>query len=196
MLRLNFLIVFAALVLATPASALAAGNGNGTDHFGPFASSSPDNGTCGIWAQDTFNRYWMVHDNGDGTFSVREEFKDGSFVTTGPLSPGCGETTNHHGHYLSAGIEGHFTGFLAGTVSSTTYNPNGCDAAGADCTTTAGFIAAVFGPGASFTCFIGYARCQFNFEYDSPDQSLQYHHWQDKSDNHGGEQFIGDIANS
>jgi hypothetical protein len=47
----------------------------------------------------------------------------------------------------------------------------------------------------AFTCNAGYAGCVFNFEYNSNDQSLRYHHWQDKSDNHGGEQFIGDIAN-
>ena len=55
-------------------------------HYGPFASTSPDNGTCGIWAIDTFDRVFNVHDNGDGTFSVDEQFKNGSFVTIGGSS--------------------------------------------------------------------------------------------------------------
>ncbi len=180
-----------------PVVALAAGTG-GTDKFGPYPSSSPDNGTCGNqWAIDTFDRYFLVHDNGDGTFSVREEYKNGSFVTTGPVSPGACETTSHHGSVLQSGVVGHMTGFLAGTVTSSTYNPNGCSAAGADCTTTNGFLTAVFGASgpATFTCNLGYAGCKFNFEYSSGDQSLQYHHWQDKSDNQVGEKFEGDIAN-
>ena len=199
MFRKRFFVLFAALVVALmiPGSALAAGNGS-TDHFGPFPSASPDNGTCGIWANDTADRYWMVHDNGDGTFAVREEFKNGSFVTSGPLSPGCGETSGHHGHDLLPEITGSFTGFLAGTVTSSSYDPTGCSAASADCSTTAGFITAMFGTAgpATFTCYTGNGDCAFNFEYNSSDQSLQYHHWQDKSDNHGGEQFIGDIATS
>ena len=68
-----------------------------------------------------------------------------------------------------------------------TYNPNGCAVPSA-CDSTAGFIAAVF-PGGTF------GDVTFNFEYNSNDKSLQYHHWQDKSDNAGNDKFEGDIAN-
>ena len=184
--------------LAIPTFAANSNANGGTDHFGPFASSTTDNGCSGPWATDTANRFFTVHDNGDGTFSVREEYKDGTFVTTGPLSPGNNCPNDpHHGTVVNPGIIGNFQGFITGTVTSTTYDPNGCSTSGADCTTTNGFLTAVFGAQgpATFTCNLGYAGCDFNFEYSSNDQSLQYHHWQDKADNHGGEQFIGDIAN-
>jgi len=193
--RVTLSVAFASMLLLFPATAAA----NGTEHFGPFPSTTPDNGTCGQpWATDTVDRDFSVHDNGDGTFRVKEQFKNGSFVTTGPASPGACETDQHHGTTVRPGVVGNFTGFLDGTVTSTTYNPNGCSAAGADCTTTQGFLLAVFGASgpATFTCNLGYAGCSFNFEYSSSDKTLTYHHWQDKSDNHGGEQFVGDIANA
>src|SRR5438093_4346856 len=62
-------------------------------HFGPFAITTTDNGSCGVWATDTFDRFWNVHNNGDGRFSVDEQDKNGSFVTlagdrTGPCEAG------------------------------------------------------------------------------------------------------------
>jgi hypothetical protein len=189
MRRLLVLLLTGAVSVLAGTGAVAAGGGD--DHFGPFPGASADGGTCAPWALDTYQRSYMVVDNGNGTFKVTADSR-GSFVTTGPASPGACETTNHHGSTVAPGITGGFQGFLSGTVTSSTYDPTGC---ATDCSTTAGFIAAVFGTSASFTCFLGYAGCDFNFEYNSSDQSLQYHHWQDKSDNHGGEQFVGDIAN-
>jgi hypothetical protein len=190
------------IVLSVAAVSVLSGSGGvsagGADHFGPFPGASPDGGSCGApWAADTYDRSYMVVDNGNGTFKVTAT-SQGSFVTTGPLSPGSCETTNHHGTTVAPGIEGDFQGFVSGTVTSSAYNPAGCSTADAVCSTTQGFLAAVFGLAPyspAFTCNAGYAGCVFNFEYHSNDKSLQYHHWQDKSDNHGGEQFIFDIAN-
>jgi hypothetical protein len=188
--------VLAALALS---AAAAAGNGRET-HFGPFAGTSPDNGTCGhAWATDTFNRDFKVKDNRDGTFNVREEFKDGSFTTIAGPSPGACDTTGKHGTVVSAGVTGKMHGSLEGTVTSTTFDPNGCDAVTADCTTTQGFLLAAFGPAgpATFTCNLGYAGCEFKFEYSAGDQGLAFHHWEDASTNPpGGENFKGDIANA
>lgn len=59
-----------------------------TQHFGPYASGSPDSGTCGNdWATDTFNRDFTVRSNNDGTFTVVEQFKNGSFVTNTGQAP-------------------------------------------------------------------------------------------------------------
>ena len=196
MRRLFILLLVGALSVLSGIGVVTAGGG--ADHFGPFAGASPDGGTCASWANDTYQRSYTVVDNGNGTFKVTADSR-GSFVTTGPASPGACETTNHHGSIVAAGITGGFQGFLSGTVTSSSYDPGACDAkGGADCSTTQGFLGAVFGLApysAAFTCNVGYAGCVFNFEYHSNDQSLQYHHWQDKSDNHGGEQFVGDIAN-
>jgi hypothetical protein len=192
MRRVLILLSVAALSVLSGAGGVSAGS---ADHFGPFAAASPDGGTCAPWALDTYQRSYTVVDNGNGTFKLTADSR-GTFVTTGPASPGGCEATNHHGSVVLPGINGDFQGFLSGTVTSSTYNPAGCDAVGAACDTTVGFVTAVFGPTAVFTCSVGYAGCTFNFEYNSNDPSLQYRHWQDKSDNHGGEQFIGDIANA
>src|SRR6266436_10308959 len=55
--------------------------GNGTQHYGPYNSMSPDSGTCGNnWADDTFDRHFTVRNQG-GSITVVEQFKDGSFMT-------------------------------------------------------------------------------------------------------------------
>jgi hypothetical protein len=175
-----------------------AGNGKET-HFGPFNSTTTDRGTCGNdWATDTFDRDFKVKDNGDGTFRVREEFKNGSFVTLVGPSPGACETDSHHGTLLAAGHTGNMHGYLEGTVTAATLNANAC-ATPAACTTTDGFLTSAFGAAGptTFTCDQGYAGCSFNFEYSAGDQGLAFHHWQDASTNPpGGEIFRGDIADS
>src|SRR5213596_1781123 len=66
---------------------------NATQHYGPYPSNSPDSGTCGNdWATDTFDRHFTVKSNQDGTFTVIEQFKNGSFTTIGGPSPGACET--------------------------------------------------------------------------------------------------------
>ncbi len=134
--------------------------------FGPFhTTNDPDGGSCGQpWATNTFDRFFTVQDNSNGTFTVTQEFKKGSFITTGPTSPGACETTSQHGSTVNAGVTGTLHGYLKGTVSGGTYTPNGCDANPSQCTTTAGFIAAVF-PGGSYTCLVGGGACRFSFEY-------------------------------
>src|SRR6266446_1700405 len=89
---------------ALTASAFAANNG--TDQIGPVAGASADGGTCSTWANDTYNLNFTVHNNNDGTFAVRTDYKDAKFVTTGPASPGACETTNNHGSLVTPGING------------------------------------------------------------------------------------------
>ena len=76
-------VVFASLSLAGPA----------VRQYGPFPSTSPDSGTCGNdWAEDSFDRHFKVNTspNPDGTYTVVEEFKKGTFVTNlGPSPGGC-----------------------------------------------------------------------------------------------------------
>lgn len=165
--------------------------GPGTQHLGPFVVNTTDGGSCGnMWANDTFQREYTVISNGGGNFTVREQ-DHGTFVTIAGPSPGGCEPSPHHGTIVSAGITGDIQGSADFTVNSTTYNPNGCNAVPSACSSRAGFVAAVFGPGAvgsiTFTAF--------NFEYSSSDQSLAYHHWQDKSDQAVNDKFEGDIAN-
>jgi hypothetical protein len=155
----------------------------------------PDNGTCqNEWATDTSMRKWSIKKNNNGTFRVERKDK-GTFVTKAGASPGGCDTTGKHGHLVTAGIKGKFRGYLRGTVSNGTFNPNAaCDAACIGDTNV--FIPTVFGVGAKFTCSLGFAGCKFNYEYSSPNKSLDFHHWQDKGTNGVTEQFTGDIATS
>lgn len=190
--------VAAAVAMAAFPIAAGADTGSaGSSHLGPFPTvGDPDGGSCGgSWAIDSFDRFLTVHDNGDGTFTVREDFKNGAFVTTGPRSPGGCEPSDHHGTAVVAGIEGTFHGYLEGTVSGGAFDPAGCSA-GADCTTTGGLIAATFGSAAVFTCLSGAGTCRFAFEYAAGDQGLIFHHWEDRNDKTGNEDFRGDIATS
>ena len=159
-------------------------------HFGPFPVTTTDNGSCGVfWATDTFDRSWNVHNNGNGTFSVDEQDKNGSFVTLGGVSPGACETGSKHGSAVDAGVTGTFIGYVYYTVTGGIYNPAGCSAVGVDCSTRAGFFTATFPAGS-----LHYGK--WGFEYAAGDQGLLYHHWADVSDNTGSNEiFRGDIAN-
>lgn len=163
---------------------------NGADQIGPIAGTSADGGTCGSpWANDTYNLFFTVHNNNDGTFAVRTDYKDASFVTTGPASPGACETTNHHGSLVTPGITGNFHGFVNGSVTSSTYNPNACSVTPATCTTRTDAINTIFGAGAVYNI------TSYNFEYNSSDPLLQYHSWHENfNKNSTSEQDIGDIA--
>jgi hypothetical protein len=157
-----------------------------------------DHGTCSqnVWATDTLRRTYDVKQNKDGSYRVRRTDK-GTFVTTGPVSPGACETGSKHGHVLTAGYTGKVHGFLEGTVTGGTFNPNGT------CTAECGavdFIAAFFTPGSQFTCNNGYAGCKFKYDYNAKNHQkpqtaqLLYHHWVDQGLNGTTEDFKGDIA--
>jgi hypothetical protein len=198
MRRSIFLVLLLLGVLALASAGLAdpGGKGKGKGHNSRFSAvvTVPDNGSCNhTWATDTSTRTWSVKPSKNGTFRVTRRDK-GTFVTLMAPSPGACDTTGKHGHLVNAGVHGKFRGYLSGTVSGGTFNPNAtCNAACIGDTTA--FIAAFF-PGGTFTCSLGYAGCKFNFEYSSPDKSLVFHHWQDKGTNGVTEQFTGDIANS
>lgn len=147
-MRKVFVFAFIAVVLTLGAgSAVAAGR---TQMYGPFASTSPDSGTCGNnWANDTFNRTFKVdtRPNADGNYSVVESFKKGTFVTIAGASPGACDT--NPGGTVGDGVTGKMHGSFIIIVKNGTYNPNAvCDAT--TCGTTADFVKTVFGAGATY----------------------------------------------
>lgn len=191
-------LALGALALATAGLADPGGKGKGSKngHNARFSAqiTVTDHGSCGnAWATDTSRRTWSVKPNGNGTFRVTRRDK-GTFVTLAGQSPGACDPAGKHGKLVNAGVHGKLRGYLTGTVSGGTFNANATCAAACIGDTSA-FIAAFF-PGGTFTCSQGFAGCKFNFEYASPDKSLQFHHWQDKGTNGVSEQFTGDIANS
>ena len=206
----RFTILFA---IATGALALAAvgladpGHGKkakaGHAKF-TFTMTNTDNGSCGSpWANLTETRTYSVKDNGDGTFRVRRTDK-GTFTTLATdQTPGeCG--SKKHGTALLAGVHGKFRGYLVGTVTATSFNPNATCAPGADCSSRTGFIATYFAAGATYSCDLNSTDCKFNFNYTAPARAenrprLLFRHWQDRGKGAGTmihEVFHGDIASS
>jgi hypothetical protein len=168
-----------ALVLTLSSTAVA-----DDDSFTVRHSGSADSGTCGNnWANDTFTRVFKV-DDVDGTTVLREDFKNGRFVTVAGSSPGACETTPN-GHLVAAGIEGSFHGFLAGTVTGGTFNP---EATCPQPCNGATFVPAFFGPAAVWNVNT------FKFEYQAHGSDLIGRHWQNASPDQGGNQ--GDIYTS
>ncbi len=181
----NVLTVFLTLLtsVALSGSVLAADEGF-RHHFGPFAGSSPDSGTCGNdWAKDTFKRFFTVSRASDSSFTLREDFKEGEFVTVAGDSPGGCETAAPHGSTVEAGIRGNFHGFLAGAVTSGIFDPNATCRAPCN---GAKFLTAFFGPSAVW----GVNTFKFNYHAEAP--HLAFRNWQNASDDQGGNR--GDIA--
>ena len=166
-----------------------------TQHYGPYASGSGDSGTCGPdWATDTFDRDFTVRLNGDGTYTVVEQFKNGSFVTTTGPSPGaCDTTYTNHGTTIRSGVTGSMHGyFIVPNVMTQTSTSPFCDATNGtntDCTTTT-FINTHFTPCYPVTCTV----TTFFDHYAAGGQSLVYNEWKNASPDRGGNS--GDIASS
>jgi hypothetical protein len=178
---------------------------SGTQHYGPYSSGSTDSGTCGNdWASDTFDRHFTVHSNPDGTITVIEQFKNGSFVTPAsdspPMnySPGACQNSVTPAGIVNNGVSGDLHGYFvipipAGVIqtSSNAY----CDAiamTNANCDTMT-FINTHFTP----CYYAGTIPCSvttFFFHYSAGDQSLIYHEWKNASPDRGGNS--GDIRST
>ena len=158
-----------------------------------------DHGSCGnVWATDTLQRTLIAQKRSDGSYTVTRRDR-GTFVTLAGQSPGACDTTGKHGHLIVAGVKGKLEGYLRGTVTGGTFNPNAaCNAVCASTTPT--LITAFFGAGAQFSCFANSTDCKFNFNYTAKSKDnpkLLYRHWQDKGKGAGTmlkEEFSGDIA--
>lgn len=167
--------------------------GTPTQHYGPYTTSSPDSGTCGNdWATDTFDRHFTVHSSATGV-SVVEQFKRGSFVTSGPASPGACEPYSDHGFTVNTGVTGDMHGYfvISNTGAPTSTSPY-CDANNPNSTTcdTATFINSHFAVCYPATCPV----TTYFFHYSSGDQTLTYHEWKNASADRGGDH--GDISNN
>lgn len=168
-------------------------SGTPTQHYGPYASGSPDSSTCGgDWAQDTFDREFVIRTAADGTTSVVEQFKNGSFVANTGLSPGaCDATDGTPPGLLNGGETGSMHGYfiISGALVQTSMDEH-CDAVAmtnTDCTTTT-FINTHFGACYPVTCMV----TTFFDHYSAGDQSLAEHEWKNASCDRGGNH--GDIA--
>ncbi|MDQ2982605.1 MAG: hypothetical protein M3R70_01585 [Actinomycetota bacterium] len=201
-------LILSVLLLASLAFA-AAGTANGGHGHGKhkkkpkrqtrytFVMANTDDGSCGQqWATLQEKRTFVVKRNRDGSYRVWR-IDRGTFTTTGPVSPGACQTTKPHGTVVTPGKTGRFHGYLVGTVSGGTFDPN------ATCTTDCGFtdvfISTHFGPSAKYSCLENSADCKFKFQYHArKEQGLALRHWRDAGRGAGtmlNEKFRGDISN-
>jgi hypothetical protein len=209
-LMLSTLSVTALLVVAAgaadPGNRGSASKSKGKVGRSMFMVVTTDNGSCGTpWATDTLRRTFHVKANRNGTYTLTRRDR-GTFVTLAARSPGACDTTGNHGQTVLAGARGSVVGFLRGTVSGGTFNPNAtCTAPAGECGFTDVFIATHFGAGATFSCFTNSRDCRFNYNYTAPagrgalNRSLIYRHWQNSGRGAGTflqENFRGDIAHA
>ena len=171
-------VVFATLSLAGPA----------VRQYGPFASTSPDSGTCGNeWATDTFDRHFRANTspNPDGTYNLVEEFKKGTFVTNAGPSPGaCQDSAPPagNGNTVAAGLNGKMDGSFTIIVHNGVFNPNGtCPTV----CTTSGFIGAVYGPAAQASYLANPDIPTFLFHYNANNHGDWKNASTDRGGNHG-----------
>jgi hypothetical protein len=174
-------IAIAAVAAMTVALAIAASAwGSAAQHFGPYASNSTDEGTCGnTWANDVFNRLYTVKTkpNKDGTYSVVEQFKNGTFTTLEGPSPGACDT--NPGGTLSGTVSGKMQGSFSLVVSGGTYNS--AATCSAQCYTSE-FVADFFGAGATYNVT----------SYDLHYKAKKHGVWKNASSDKGGNS--GDIT--
>ena len=182
---LMFTVFTLALWPLSPARALTPTDGTFTD--GPYPSTSNDSGTCGNdWALDLFNRNFVVTLPGNnGTYTVRETFDKGRFLTFGGQSPAaCDGSYIEHGTLIKAGVNGKFEGALDFVVSDGLFNDQGaCELNENGLCGTAGWIHGFFGDQATFV------NSGFKFTYQAKKQDLTYHKWVN-----AGTQNTGDIS--
>jgi len=160
---------------------------NATQHYGPYTSTSPDSGTCGNdSAEDTFDRHFTVRASGIDTYTVVEQFKNGSFITNQGASPGACDTDVLG--TIDAGKTGSMHGYEIITVTGTQTSTDGSCVANtpsAPCT-TAGFISSHFAGSDTVGTYF--------FHYAAGDQNLAVHEWKNASCDRGGND--GDIAST
>src|SRR6187551_296009 len=157
---------------------------NHTQHYGPYTSGSPDSGTCGNdWATDTFDRVFTVRSNLDGTYTVVQQFKNGSFVTNVGLSPGsCDITAGSPPGTVNGGITGSMHGYFiisTGPFGQSSTDPSCVAGSPSTPCTTAGFINTHFAgcaypsPPCSVTTYFDH--------YAAGDRGLVEHEWTNAS---------------
>ena len=165
-----------------------------------FTFANTDTGSCGTneWATLNETRTYKVRKTKTGWRLTR--YDRGAFVTNGGPSPGACEQGSKHGAVVAPGVKGKFQGFIVGTVTGGTFNPNAVCPSGTNCGTRSAFLQTYF-PGGTWSCDTNSTDCKFNFEYTAPAKAnpkpILFRHWQDKGKGAGTmlkEIFRGDIA--
>jgi hypothetical protein len=163
--------------------------GSSPRKYGPYDGTSPDSGTCGNdWATDFFDRVFTVRQEGTNSYTVVEQFKNGTFETIAGPSPGaCQDALPPlgNGHVVDSDTHGKMHGYFVIPVTSAVFNPDECEPD----PNTAEFLLCHFPGGTAGdinTFFFHYSG------NDGENKDLIYHEWKNASANRGGNH--GDIA--
>jgi hypothetical protein len=118
---------------------------------GPVAIVQEDIGTCNnFWAVDSFDKFYTLTLNHDGTYNLQVNYKNGTFSTLAGASPGACESApapDGNGKTVVAGITGKTHQEYNHTVSAIAppnQNPN-CGVNNVLCPSAKSFLDAVFG---------------------------------------------------
>ncbi len=155
-----FLITMILVALVASSAVFAGPGGQPPIKVGPIAIvGAEDIGTCNnVWALDSFNKFYTLTVNHDGTYNLQVNYKDGTFVTTDGLnpyggiayaSPGACISGTYNGSTVAAGVTGRTHQEYNATVTATgspNRKPN-CGANNGGCTGSGDFLNAVFGAG-------------------------------------------------
>jgi hypothetical protein len=139
----GFLVLMASIALAGPDERRGI-------TIGPIAVvAQEDIGTCNnVWALDSFNKFYTITPNKDGTYNVQVNYKDGTFVTIAGISPGACEVTGGNGpgngNTVAAGITGRTDQEYNGTVIGNLRPGATC---GTGCVDTTTILNTLFLPG-------------------------------------------------
>jgi hypothetical protein len=131
--------------------ALPATGGGPPIKVGPIAVvAQGDIGTCNnVWALDSFNKFYTITPNKDGTYNVQVNYKDGTFVTLAGQSPGACESGADNGNIVAADITGRTHQEYNGTVIGTLI-PGAVCGCGTLCVDTTSILNTLFQPGWSW----------------------------------------------
>jgi hypothetical protein len=102
-----------------------------------------------VWAQDSFDKFYSLTLNQDGTYNLQVNYKNGTFVSNAGTSPGACESGTDNGNTVAAGVTGkmhaeyNFPSVIAAGI------PNSAPdcAANNGCLGSSDFLNAVFGAG-------------------------------------------------
>jgi hypothetical protein len=143
------LMVGASALSASAAPSASADNGTQTITALSIGVTADDIGSCNnVWATDTFNKFFQLKNNGNGTYNLTATYRNGTFVTIAGTSPGACEATGaDDGSLVGAGITGRETQDWSATVTATAPANKTPDCTNNACVGSGGFLDAVFGPG-------------------------------------------------
>jgi hypothetical protein len=151
-MNIKRLLGYSTALFVLMGSVALAGPGKGLPPIkvGPVAIIGADDiGTCNnVWALDSFNKFYTITANHDGTYNLQVDYKNGTFVSNAGSSPGACESGSDNGETIAADVTGKTQQQYNATVTSLATPDRTPDcAANNGCAGSGNVLDAVFGAG-------------------------------------------------